>query len=367
MKKLLLIIVVVVIAGTSSFFVLQLAKDKVKDDLARPIPYPTLTPKPPSPTNVLTSNVRETNSLFVPYWTLSNQAIENTYDKVIFFGITPGKEGIELAEPGVEQMQQFLTTVPQGTPLLLTVRMVESDANIAILEDKARQKEIIEDTISIAKKNNFEGVILDLEIAALPFDSLKGQINTFTANFYKAAKREKLSFSMAIYGDTFYRLRPFDIKTLARTTDSFLLMSYDFHKSRGNPGPNFPLKGEETYGYDMTKMIDDFLKYVPAEKLTVIFGLFGYDWAVDSKGDAVSQGKPLTYHEINQKFLSSCQYKNCTVDRDSTSSEIEINYTDTNGSAHTVWAEDMESVETKKEYLKTRGVGSFSFWAYSYF
>lgn len=349
------------------FFGLNLAKDKVRDDLARPIPYPTITPKPPSPTKVMAKNVKETTSMFVPYWTISNQSIENEYDQLIYFGITPGKEGIEISEPGAEQLHQFLTASPKGTPRLLAVRMVESDSNLAILEDKTRQKAIIDDTIALAKKNKFDGIVLDLELAALPFDSLKGQINVFTAAFYKAAQKETLSFSMTIYGDTFYRLRPFDIKTIARTTDMIMLMSYDFHKARGNPGPNFPLKGEETYGYDMTKMIDDFLKYVPPQKLTVIFGLFGYDWAVDSKGDAVSQGKPLTYHEINQKFLSACQYKNCSVDRDSTSSEIEINYTDVNGSKHTVWAEDLESVEAKKEYLKTRGIGSFSFWAYSYF
>jgi spore germination protein YaaH len=365
MKKFLVIMTLLLVLGVIGF---MLAKEKVKNDLARPIPYPTNTPKPPTPTPAqVSANISETKSLFVPYWTLSDQLIENNYDQVIYFGLTPGKEGIDVQDQGSTQLQKFVESVPPGTTMLLAVRMTEADSNLAILDHKNKQKDVIDDSIALAKRNNFDGIVLDLELAALPFDSLKGQINTFTSSFYKAAKKDKLSFEMTMYGDTFYRLRPFDVKTLSKNTDSFLIMAYDFHKSRGNPGPNFPLNGQESYGYDMTEMVNDFLKFVPAQKLTVVFGLFGYDWAVDSKGDSIAQGKPITYNELNQKFISSCQYKNCSVDRDSTSSELEINYTDASGSKHTIWSEDMESVNTKKEYLKRRGIGSFSFWAYSYF
>ena len=172
---------------------------------------------------------------------------------------------------------------------------------------------------------------------------------------------------MTLYGDTFYRLRPFDVKSIANNVDEIMIMAYDFHKARGNPGPNFPLNGKEEYAYDMTQMVDDFQKYVPSKKLTIIFGLYGYDWAVDNQENAQGTGKPITDHELTQKFLSSCQFKNCSVDRDSTSGELEIHYTDNSGVKHIIWAEDMESVGTKKTYLKQRGISSFSFWAYSYF
>ena len=115
------------------------------------------------------------------------------------------------------------------------------------------------------------------------------------------------------YGDTFYRLRPFDIKTLSKNADFFMIMSYDFSKSRGNPGPNFPLRGKEVYGYDMTQMIDDYLRYLPSDKTSVVFGLFGYDWIVDDKNKAVLQGDAKTYLEIDKEFLTNCRYKDCQV------------------------------------------------------
>ena len=82
-----------------------------------------------------------------------------------------------------------------------------------------------------------------------------------------------------------------------------MIMAYDFHKVKGNPGPNFPLNGKETYGYDLQKMTDDFLQFVPPEKLTIIFGLFGYDWVIDDKNNALQSGEALSYLQIKQKFL----------------------------------------------------------------
>jgi spore germination protein YaaH len=366
MKKFFLVILLLMLLGVLGFFGLNLVKEQVRSDLARPIPYPTITPKPPTPTND-TSNTKETKSIFVPYWALSEQLIDSSYDQVIYFGITPGKAGIERQEPGAEQIQRFVATVPPNTSMLLGVRMTESDSNLTILADKNRQKKIIEDSIAIAKQHNFSGIVLDLELAAIPFDSLKNQINTFNSSFYKAAKKEKLNYSITLYGDTFYRLRPFDVKILSQNADNILLMAYDFHKARGNPGPNFPLHGKENYAYDMTQMVDDFLKFVPSRKITVTFGMFGYDWIVDGQDNALSPGKSISYHELSQQFLTSCQFKNCSVDRDSTSGEIEIHYTDNTGKKHIIWSEDMESVAAKKAYLKQRGISSFSFWAYSYF
>src|SRR5207249_3980016 len=123
------------------------------------------------------------------------------------------------------------------------------------------QEKVITQAIKLSKDNSFKGIVLDLEITAIPFDSLIKQVNIFTNSFYKAAKKNALSFSITLYGDTFYRIRPFDVKTLVQNSNNIMIMAYDFHKVKGNPGPNFPLNGKETYGYDLQKMTDDFLQF----------------------------------------------------------------------------------------------------------
>jgi spore germination protein YaaH len=114
-------------------------------------------------------------------------------------------------------------------------------------------------------------------------------------------------------------------------------------------------------------MISDFTKVVPVEKITVIFGLFGYDWQVDRQGHTVAQAKALTLREIEKNFIDNCTYRSCTFSRDSVSLETEIHYRDNGGRYHIVWFEDMDSIAAKKGFLKSRGVGNFVYWAHSYF
>lgn len=366
MKKTLWIIIIVGIFGLIGYYLISFAKEKVRQDLARPIPYPTATLEPPTPTPDV-SNVKETNSLFVPYWTMKAIATDSAkYDQYIYFGVVPTKNGINQKEEGALALDTFIDVIPDTKDRLLTIRMIDNKNNFAILDDEVSQEKVIKDAVALAKKKGFNGIVLDLEVSAIPFDSLIKQITAFNTKFSKEAKKNKLSYSIALYGDVFYRARPFDVKALAKEADQVLIMAYDLSKARGDPGPNFPLYGRKTFGYDLEKMIDDYLRVVPGKKITVVFGLFGYDWVVNGQGNAVSQGKSISTQEIEKKYVDACVSKNCLVTRDSDAAETEIHYGDRSGN-HIIWYEDMVSVDAKKEFLKQRGITSFSFWAYSYF
>lgn len=363
MRKLLFLLILIGLAGVFTF---NFAKQKVKNDLASPVPYPTTTVTPSvNPEKAATGP--EKQSLFVPYWTLKAKDGDTDYDSYIYFGVTPTKEGIDMKEQGAMSLNSFLSKVPGTKEKLLALRMIERDTNFAVLKDQNAQKKVIAETIALAKEKKFDGVVLDLEISAIPFESLVSQINGFTELFYKEAKKNKLSFSLAVYGDVFYRVRPFDIKTLSKHADKVMIMAYDFSKAKGNPGPNFPLRGEEVYGYDYVTLTKDFLSVVPAEKITVIFGLFGYDWVVDGQGKTLLQGKAVSTKEIEDGFIENCQQRSCSFSRDTKAFETQVNYIGKDGSKHIIWFEDMQSVEAKKEYLKSRGINSFSYWANSYF
>lgn len=365
MRGFLLLLILLIVAGV---FLVNGVKQKVKNDLAQPLASSSQTSPTPAhdKTVPIVSEAHDTTSLFVPYWTLGTSFSDTAYDKYLYFGVTPGAKGINEDENGFNKLEDFTSEVPDGKHKLLVLRMLESDNNLAILKDKQKQKQLIAETNTLAYENGFDGVVLDLELSAIPFDSLIAQIRNFNADFYAAAKRSGLSYGVTIYGDTFYRLRPFDVKAIGQNADTIYIMAYDFHKSRGNPGPNFPLNGKNTYGYDMAAMSDDFLKFVPKDKLTVVFGLFGYDWEVDGKGNAVSHGEALTEQEITGQFIADCKFDRCNYNRDSESKETSVRYSD-NNKAHIVWFEDIESVKAKESYLRGKGITSFSFWANSYF
>lgn len=312
-----------------------------------------------------TAILPQRSSIFIPYWSLGN-GLPAEYDRLIYFGITPSATGIARNEVGYTNLTTFTSQVPQDVDTLLTLRMLNNELNFKVLDNRNLQRKIIEETVALAKEHGFKGVVLDLELKALPFESLMTQINTFVADLNTAAEKEGLSLSVMQYGDTFYRVRPFNVSEIAKHSDEIMIMAYDFHKSGGStPGPNFPLYGSETYGYDYTLMTEGFLKAVPAHKLTVVFGYFGYDWPTDEKGVAVNAGAPFSYNEIAQQYLSGCDV--CTIKRDALSGETKVTYTSGDTIPHVVWFEDEVSIQKKKEFLQSKGVTSYSYWAYSYF
>lgn len=314
-------------------------------------------------------------SIFVPYWSLvTDSANLANYKRFIYFGVTPNNFGINKEEPGYKNLEKFIQVVPAGTEKFITLRMTNQDFNLDLLENTKLQTKIIEETLDIVKKYKFNGIVLDLEINTIFNDKIKGQINDFVQQFYASAKKENLQFSITLFGDTLYRKRPYDLYYLSRHTDEILIMAYDFHKSKGEPGPNFPLSGRDLYGYDFQSMVDEFTAYVQREKITVVFGLYGYDWSVDEKRRPIKPSGALSLNEIKKMFLAKCEWKDCVVKRDDKSKETEVNYVipriiDNYAylEYHIVWFEDEESATIKKDYLLKKGIGSLAYWAYGYF
>lgn len=313
------------------------------------------------------STLRKTQSIFIPYWGFQNEMIQSdSSDELIYFGISVDEKGIDTKDLGYKKIDEFVRLVDSSKARLLVLRMTDSKTNFSVLKNKRVQQDIINGSIRIAKQYGFSGLVLDLELRSIPFESITSQINAFVKEFSQKARKEQIELSLALFGDTFYRIRPYDVVFLSKHTDRIFIMAYDFHKSNGTAGPNFPLSGVKTYGYDFKTMTSDFLNIVPKEKLVVVFGLFGYDWIVGEE----YEGKPaqsLSFLQIKQKFLDFCQFKNCSVQRDVESSEQKIGYTDSALQKHIVWFEDMESVERKKEFLKEKGIEQVSFWAHSFF
>lgn len=343
------------------FFLFQANQKEIKKDAIKP----TVTSEE---TNILSAtSTRETKFLFVPYWGQTAEKIPDSFgDTLIYFGITPNKNGIDKEEPGYMGLGRFVS-ISEGRKTLLTLRMVDQEKSFAILKDKKQQERIIAETLTVTKKHNFSGVVLDLEVSSLPFVSITDQMNSFVKDFADSAKKENLEFSMMFFGDTFYRFRSYDVIELNKYIDKAFIMAYDFSKAKQDPGPNFPLSDKEKYGYDFTVMVNDFLNIIPKEKLVIVFGMFGYDWTVDENGKSVGQARPVTLTVAKKQFIDQCVFRNCVVKRDDASTETTVTYIDNQVSGHVIWFEDEDSVEKKKEFLKEKGINAVGFWAYSYF
>lgn len=326
-----------------------------------------------SPTNIPTSSPSQktistpaAKMLFVPSWTIKDQKIESGYDADVYFGITGTKDGIVTTDTGYKNIDSFVANSSSPKKLLAVV-MTDSDTNASILDSTTSEGNIATESAILARQKGFDGVVLDYELAAISFDSVVKGVSVFAQTFANAAHARHLSAYMTAYGDSFYRLRPYDITMISKSMDGIMVMAYDFHKSKADPGPNFPLNGADTYGYDFKTMTNDFLHHTSSDKITVLFGMFGYDWPVDEQGRATDSGKAVTLNEATQKFLHGCRLISCKVEHDPVSTETKVTYKDTSGNRHEVWFENTESMQKKSDYLKTKGITGVGYWAYSFF
>lgn len=333
--------------------------------------YTKYAPKNKLPGTISVSGVSDTASqgisekeefVFVPYWTLDQDISSSITPNLIYFGVEVDSFGINQEDDGYKKIDEFVQS-SRGKNTYLTIRMLNSDTNLKILKDKTLQEEIINQSIQIAKDNHFSGIVLDFEMKGLPFESFVNSITDLNTVFYKKVRAQNLTYGTLLYGDVFYRVRPFDVENIAKNTDRIFIMAYDFSKANGDPGPNFPFDDKE-FGYSFKTMIEDYLQVVPKEKITVLFGMFGYDWKVndEKRGKELANSKTTLQFE---KYIAGCVSNNTCIVKSAEGSGVSITYTDDD--SHIAWFESYDSVKKKIQYLNSKGVYSVGYWAYGYY
>lgn len=366
MKKIFVAFFFIALIGT-----LVLEGLQIKNSISgKPLPSPTATP-----TAVVPPRKVDVHSfVFIPDWTNFAKELDIAkYQRVIYFGLSADRNGL-LNDQGSAKIASFTKAVGQKEKWLI-LRLLNTDENIALMTDGTRMDRVIQETLEHVQKYGMTGIVLDLEMSVLPFADVSSNITQFTQRFASAAHSKHIKFAMTVYGDVFYRHRPYDVQKLATLVDEIIIMAYDFHKANGEPGPNFPLNGKEKYGYDLKQMTQDYLSLVPADKISVTFGMYGYEWSVDEKQRPLHAAESLSYAEIKKKYIDSCDKKTCLLRRDELSAETEINYvlavpTGVGyfvSAPHIIWFEDQESVDKKVSFLQEKQIGSIGYWAYGYY
>ncbi len=301
----------------------------------------------------------EQTSVFVPSWQLSPAPLtladpaqaSRPIDEAIYFAVSPDEEGTLADDAGFDS---FLKA--NSHPALLTIKMTNESTNTRILRNSELQDRLITQALSMAEAGDFAGILLDFEHSVLPFKEVRTSITSFVERFSQATHAHHTSFAMTLYGDTYHRGRPYDVADLEPHVDMVYIMAYDFHKAFGEPGPNFPLTCGSKYPYCFTHMLDDFTADIPAHKITLVYGLYGYTWNVDSSHRPATSAKARTY----------AQLKNTPATVDPISAESTYAYTE-NERTMITWFETPASIRKKTDYARTRGISHFAYWAYGYY
>lgn len=301
-------------------------------------------------------------SIFVPYWAVDEQALSSDYDTAIYFGITANEQGIDQKEDGYMNIPHFFHMVQPGMKTLLTIRLLSSDVNQKFVNDSAFQQTLIDESMQTAKTFGFTGIVVDFEYNALAFPSVVDSITLAMQHFETKAHTARLLYYQAFYGDNFYRLRPYDTSAIAKNTDGVFLLAYDLHKANGDAGPNFPIVSNSDYTFP--QMLHDFTQQINPKKITVVFGMFGYDWTIGTQGKTTNTAIARSFSDIQNHFINSCSFSSCVIASGTAGTKI----TYTKGTEkHIIWIDPEDIVTKKKQLLLENGIGRISYWAYGYF
>lgn len=143
------------------------------------------------------------------------------------------------------------------------------------------------------------------------------------------------------------------IQALAATVDYAAIMAYDEHGENSLAGP---IASADF----VNRALDRFTRLVPANKLILGIGVYGYDWRVGTQAaESITNTTALT---TAQGYRPNDRPGD-VIDFDPVALQPTFTYRDDQGRMHEVWFQDAASVSNAMTMAQGRGLRGASLWA----
>ena len=270
----------------------------------------------------LKNNIYNLNML-LPLW----MTIDSVADTIIVNTDMRGAEIIKASGvPVVAVISNFSGEDFNGTPLH------------RILNDNVKKEKLISRIIEVIQQNHFSGVNID-------FEELQETSDEPLVSFMQDLYTRMHAMHLLVTQDVSPFNSDYNYKELAKYNDYLFLMAYDEHSGGSQPGPISSQKYIEA-------ALDEAVKQIDPHKLILAIAGYGYDWP---KGD---QGQDVTYAEA----LSVAAEAGAKVFFDTSTYNLNYNYTDENNVEHTVFFTDAATNYNTMRFATEYNVGGVALW-----
>lgn len=232
-----------------------------------------------------------------------------------------------------------------GLPVLAVVTNFSTrfDAKLAhrVCESPAHRERFAGKLVSDAHAHGFAGLNLDFE--DLPASDAAGYVSLMDT-LRSRCRQEGMLLSVDVPAarDT-RRDDGFDLQGLGRAADLVVGMLYDEHGPQSKPGPVASSAWAD-------RNLNEMLASVPAQKLVIGVGTYGYDW---SRGP----GQEISF----PRALSAATQANASIEWDNNARAPYFSY-QANGQRHQVWMEDAGSVSGRVSDALSRRCAGIGLW-----
>ncbi|MBP1762741.1 MAG: chitinase [Firmicutes bacterium] len=216
----------------------------------------------------------------------------------------------------------------------------------SVLTDATTRNTAISNIVKTVTDNKYDGVNIDFEL--LPAKN-RDDLTVFIRDLAKQLHSQNKMVSVSVMPklDGLEEIgAAYDYGALGKLTDFVTIMTYDKHAAATKPGSVSPYKWVE-------KNIKEALKSIPANKLVVCIGAYGYDWPVPEVGET----KYIGMREAQQRADSH----KAKVKWDDDSQSAYFFYWD-GGVKHEVWFENGFSITRKVALAKKYNIRGVAIW-----
>lgn len=324
---------------------------------------------------------------FAPFWTFNN--LDNVDFKVLtdfaYFGVElDGNGNLDREGQGYQTFKSkkatdiFKKAHRSGTRVILTVTQMKNDPILALMDDSQAQENAINQIVSEVTSRGIDGVNVDMEYTGDPGDAYRAKFTTFVINLKHRLNQEQPNskVTVSVYASAVKDPKIYDIADLGQVVDGVFMMAYDFAVAGSdNAIPTAPLNGhkEGKYWYDVATAVDDFLKYMPREKLILGVPYYGYNYLVyEPKIKAETRasswrGRPAaqTYSIAKENLTPSMDWADNYQegwDPDGKVGYIAYRVKQT-GTWRMVFLEDVRSLGMKYDFAKEKKLAGVGMWA----
>ena len=185
-----------------------------------------------------------------------------------------------------------------------------------IIKSKKSRATFINSIATELTKYKFKGVDLD-------FDNIKDRNNPVYIEFEKELYTTLHPLGLLVTQNVIPDDEQYDLVQLQRYNDFLFIMAIDQHDENSNPGDLSDQRWVE-------EILDRVCSKIPSEKVILTIAGGAYDWPEGSVGKAIGY----------QQAISTAQEQQSKITYDQQSANLNYNYSDQDGNAHTVYFTD---------------------------
>lgn len=251
---------------------------------------------------------------------------------------------IKVSAIGLEP--DVITFMSQHPEIKLFPLLNKDLVNQSVLTDPTIRMTAINNIVKTVVDNKFDGINIDFEL--LPAQN-RDDLTVFIRDLAKQlhSQNKMISASVMPKVDGLEEIgAAYDYGALGQLADFITIMTYDKHSASTNPGSVSPYEWVE-------KNIKEALKSIPANKLVVCIGAYGYDWPTPK----IAETKYIGMREAQQRADSH----KAEVQWDDESQSAFFFYWD-GAIKHEVWFENGFSITRKVELAKKYGIRGVAIW-----